>query len=44
MFQKLADIQKLKEQAASGKALELNQKDKISKEKEIIAELRTLVL
>ncbi|KAF4529450.1 hypothetical protein B566_EDAN014226 [Ephemera danica] len=41
---KLVDIQKLKEQAASGKQLELNQKEKISKEKEIIAELRSLVL
>jgi translation initiation factor 2A len=40
----LQDIAKLKEQAASGKQLEINQSDKIKKEGELVAELKALVL
>ncbi|XP_065349349.1 eukaryotic translation initiation factor 2A [Cloeon dipterum] len=41
---KLQDIAKLKEQASSGKQLELNQSEKIKKEGELVAELKALVL
>lgn len=44
MFQKLAEINRLKELKASGKQLELNQLEKINKEKEITKELMDLVL
>lgn len=43
-FQKLEQIQKLKEQQAAGKQLELNQVEKIKKENELLRELQDLML
>ncbi|KAJ1523460.1 hypothetical protein ONE63_001315 [Megalurothrips usitatus] len=41
---KLGEIQRLKEQQASGKQLEINQLDKIKKENELLKELKDLAL
>lgn len=42
MFQKLDAINKLKEQKASGKPLEINQLAKINGEDDLLAELKQL--
>lgn len=44
IFQKLSDIEKLKQKIAQGQKLEANQMEKISKESELLEELRELEL